>query len=78
MCVIASNHRYGPYQFAKLNEIFFSSDINECLTTVCQHGCTNTEGSFTCDCNQGYTLAVNDRDCDGKSSFSDANLLSYM
>ncbi|XP_068693727.1 uncharacterized protein [Montipora foliosa] len=30
-------------------------DINECLTNPCQHTCTNTFGSYTCQCNSCYT-----------------------
>ena len=32
-------------------------DINECLVNKggCQHICTNTDGSFECSCNTGYT-----------------------
>ena len=32
-------------------------DINECLVNNgdCQHICTNTDGSFECSCNTGYT-----------------------
>ena len=35
----------------------FYSDINECLTNPCHSAasCTNTEGSFACACNEGYT-----------------------
>lgn len=37
---------------------YLSSDINECeiVHGVCGNGtCRNTEGSFKCDCNEGYT-----------------------
>ena len=37
----------------------YTIDINECTmgTDNCaaEATCTNTEGSFTCTCNQGYT-----------------------
>ena len=41
-------------------QLFFSSDIDECATGAdndCSPdaSCTNTPGSFTCACNQGYT-----------------------
>ena len=41
------------------------SDINECSsnTNGCDHVCTNTEGSFQCSCNDGYTLSTNGRSC---------------
>ena len=32
-------------------------DIDECETPdICEHSCTNTAGSFTCSCKQGYQL----------------------
>ena len=34
---------------------FFLTDINECLTSPCQHTCTNTFGSYTCQCYSCYT-----------------------
>ena len=39
-------------------------DINECLegTDNCEHVCIDTEGSYTCSCNTGFTL-----DSDGTS-----------
>ena len=35
-----------------------SADIDECSddTDGCDHNCTNTEGSFKCSCQEGYTL----------------------
>ena len=50
--------------------IFDDADINECATNNggCGAGgsCTNTEGSFTCTCQLGYTY---DRTtCKGKSA----------
>lgn len=43
-----------------------SSDVNECLNqTVCGRGrCVNTEGSYRCNCFQGYTLSP-DNVCHG-------------
>lgn len=36
-------------------------DVNECLNqTVCGRGrCVNTEGSYRCNCFQGYKLSAN-------------------
>ena len=37
--------------------IVFLSDIDECLTNPCSPNgaCTNTKGSFSCQCNAGYS-----------------------
>ena len=54
-----------------LNFLYYSSetDINECLTNNggCQQLCHNAQGSFTCDCNVGYTLNSNKKKCNGKN-----------
>ena len=44
-----------------------SSDINECNTSKggCDHTCTNSVGSYTCSCNDGYELNFDDHACDG-------------
>ena len=44
------------------------ADKNECHFNNggCNQTCTNTEGSFECSCNEGYTLADDDLDCAGK------------
>ena len=39
-------------------------DEDECdFYTNCQHSCVNTEGSFHCDCNEGYELADDQSNC---------------
>ena len=40
-------------------------DVNECTKNPCDHECTNTDGSFTCSCNNGYELDENGRNCSG-------------
>ena len=39
--------------------------MNECLTGNggCEHICTNTAGSFSCSCNNGFTLAGDGKSC---------------
>ena len=43
-------------------------DINECSlnTDQCAQNCQNTQGSYTCSCNSGYTLSSNGRSCNGQ------------
>ena len=37
--------------------VFFPIDIDECaLFGPCDQTCTNTEGFFSCGCEEGYTL----------------------
>ncbi|XP_013396588.1 uncharacterized protein LOC106163529 [Lingula anatina] len=40
-------------------------DIDECSanTDGCEHNCTNSVGSYTCSCNAGYSLAVDNHSC---------------
>ena len=43
-------------------------DVNECetLNGGCQQTCTNTDGSFSCDCTEGYELEMGGTTCQGK------------
>ena len=46
-------------------------DINECDTNNgdCHQNCTNTDGSYYCECNDGYYLDVADnKTCHRKQS----------
>ena len=47
--------------------IYFNIDIDECAnnTDNCIQTCTNTEGSFTCGCNDGYILDSDGTTCNG-------------
>ena len=46
-------------------------DINECdvHNGGCQHTCTNSDGSYSCSCNDGYTLDVDDEGCSRKWNY---------
>lgn len=48
--------------------LLLSADVNECWNqTVCGHGrCVNTEGSYRCNCFQGFKLSP-DSICKGSS-----------
>ena len=48
--------------------MLFVLDINECsiLNGDCHHTCVNTEGSFYCNCRDGYELASNNKTCQGE------------
>ena len=49
------------------------TDIDECdLREIndCQQHCTNTVGSFNCSCQEGFTLNVDGRNCDGRYKIS--------
>ena len=45
-------------------------DVNECAIANggCEHECINTEGSFYCDCRDGYMLESNNRTCEGNEN----------
>ena len=47
--------------------IFFNADIDECSedTDNCNQTCTNTEGSFACECDDGYYLDSDGTTCNG-------------
>ena len=42
-------------------------DNNECaeIENECDQNCQNTDGSYTCSCNMGYTLDANGHTCNG-------------
>ncbi|XP_052806262.1 notch homolog 2 N-terminal-like protein B [Mya arenaria] len=44
------------------------SDDDECndKTHSCDHNCTNEEGAYSCSCNMGYLLDIDNRTCSGK------------
>ena len=46
------------------------SDINECAESNggCEQNCTNSVGSYSCMCGDGYTLNNDGRQCDGEEN----------
>ena len=51
----------------RINCLCPCSDIDECVagTHQCEHNCTNTVGSYTCSCRDGYSLSADGRRCNG-------------
>ena len=37
-------------------EAFLCVDINECISSPCEHNCINTVGSYQCTCHSGFAL----------------------
>ena len=56
----------------------YYSDVNECLsgTPVCDENafCINTDGSFLCNCTDGYTGSGDIGDCSGMSLLMSSSL----
>ncbi len=66
-----------------LFELAFSQsppDVDECAlgTDQCAQDCTNTVGSYTCNCRTGYRLNPDGRRCDGKQNFFKSFTLMLM
>lgn len=47
------------------------STVNECEMNNggCEQVCIDLPRLFSCDCEPGYSLAVNGRDCEGKEIY---------
>ena len=54
-------------------------DIDECRDNIdnCSQICSNTIGSYTCDCNPGYRIATDGRTCDGIISYNTIDLIRH-
>ena len=55
-------------------------DNNECSTNNggCEHNCINTPGSYSCSCNTGYSLDLDNRGCSRKKSYYIHWVLLYI
>ena len=57
--------------------LFVPPDIDECshLSHGCEHVCVNTQGSYYCECRDGFALNSNNRTCsiDCGGRFSEMN-----
>ena len=51
---------------SEITFFYSNTDINECrVSTTCEQNCTDTDGSYSCTCNTGYSLASDLRSCLG-------------
>ena len=48
-----------------IDGVFYALEINECSENlhICEQVCVNTNGSYSCECNPGYSLSVNGFNC---------------
>ena len=46
---------------------FITTDVDECAEGIseCSQDCTNSVGSFTCLCRDGYSLDEDGKSCNG-------------
>ncbi|POI35992.1 hypothetical protein CIB84_000256, partial [Bambusicola thoracicus] len=59
-----------------INFIYIPLDLNECNAYgSCSQMCTNTDGSFTCGCVEGYVLQPDNKSCKAKNEPADRPLL---
>lgn len=73
LLVYCYKHVQMYFVFSSLSSFFFKflyflyTDINECTTgsALCNQGCTNTVGSYTCYCSTGYSLDTDQFTCTG-------------
>lgn len=51
---------------------YYYTDINECRegTHLCNQTCTNTNGSYICQCQEGFRLDNDGMECNGRFMFT--------
>ena len=55
------------------------ADINECLRDHdCSDICVNIDGSFKCECDEGFILDSDNKKCTGMNSFCWLNLAKVL
>ena len=68
-CLLSCDNIYqAPENEATIytnSHCFIPSDVNECSTSShgCDHVCVNTNGSYYCNCREGFVLSSNGRTC---------------
>ena len=67
----------GTHKYIIILYTFVYLDIDECSdgTDDCSQTCTNTDGSFTCECNSGYLLDVDGTSCNGMCKLNSIGLV---
>lgn len=60
--------------------IYIKIDNYECGINNggCEQLCENTVGSFTCQCNTGYTLDSNQQNCSGNDTYNIKLILTFL
>ena len=55
-------------------------DIDECGEDIdgCEDYCSNTNGSYVCSCDDGYSLGDDDHSCDGMYDFVEITISYYV
>ena len=66
-------------EVGNLTSLYTHSDNNECLSDNggCDHNCTDSDGSYTCSCNNGYQLNNDGHTCEGLQIISICNNCNY-
>ena len=62
-----SSSIYNKSTLITFSCIYTFSDIDECLSNNggCHHNCHDSDGSYTCSCNDGYQLNSDGHTCEG-------------
>ena len=62
-----SSSIYNKSTLITFSCMYTFSDIDECLSNNggCHHNCHDSDGSYTCSCNDGYQLNGDGHTCEG-------------